>query len=137
MEAGVMKLMGDFRASHNVSTPLIGFATYGRVHGRDALKHPAKRHGTSHGTGNENRFSAYLEAAKYPFADDHKVQERYERGGSHWRSPRAGDGDGAYLDPNYSHQILVDSGETGKWGDEIEVRVNGLCIDVLFVTNTE
>ena len=101
-DSGVMKLVADAMKNHNVSdVPVIGFAPFQRVHGRELLEEAASKEVTHHSAG--------------PTAE---YRESTLRGLS--------SADGARLNAGHTHFVLVEGAQTGvkAWGSEIELRTS-------------
>jgi hypothetical protein len=56
MDAGVMKLMGETKAKHYIDTPVIGFATWDCIHGREQIERGEEY--TASRVGWQKRFNA-------------------------------------------------------------------------------
>jgi hypothetical protein len=100
MDAGIMNTIGKMQSMHQVGTPCIGICTWGCVKNHIQLQTAP---------GEQARDEAY----EYDNTGDNIVSNP----------------GGAFLDPNHTHYLLVDSGKSldtdggGAWGGEIGLRV--------------
>jgi hypothetical protein len=111
-EAGVMKLVGDMKVNYDsLETPVIGIATYGAVTARNTI-----RTGTYHNTRAQSSQGS-MASSNFSGSSTSSGKMTEEKNQN-----------GAFLDPNHSHFVLVDTGKTIEqdggdvWGGEVEFR---------------
>lgn len=94
--AGIMQFVGQARALMEVPVPLIGFATWGCIRGREKMLRPP-RSSAAPDNAEEGYKDVVAESDKHP---DKNVE----------------------LDENHSHFVLVSDGTADEFGKEFDVR---------------